>query len=661
MQSLRPLLFLALSAVVSTAAAAQAPVITPAGDPSVSGDTIYSLAVAPEHYPEDSWIFLLDDGVLSVQQDGRQRATYRYVVQVLRQEAVDQWGEHSFSYSGARQQFTLNWMRVVSPDGTVIAEGPSHQQTSGADVAVSNPVYTDARVHRATIGGVAPGTIVDYSYTVEDIEPLVHGDFFSTWAVTTGRPVMRSRLILEAPVTMRPRILERNLTFSRTEKVRDGRRTYVWAARDVPKPEPEPFATDSNNAVNQRILVSGSIDWSNISRWYAELADGRHAASPVVRSRLAQIVAGKRTLADSLRAVHQWIAQDVRYVSLSLGLGGYQPRTPDEVLATSFGDCKDKTTLFVAMVRELGLQAFPVLTSAGSRVNRSAPSLRQFDHMIAAVDAPEGRTYVDLTAAFVPWGEVPWSLHDEFGLLVRDDGGSEEVTIPGDPSARRVHTIVTGVITPEGEFTGRVTHRYLGGTGDGLRSAFARDLSQKEKDDFLRSVSASIFTGGRPDSLEIFDGRDLTATPQVSFVVRGARAARLSGGSAILPVLFEPPDPSETISELAAYVPRKYWIAAAGIMGVGSNRQELHLTLPEGWRARLPKSVTADSEFGSYRSEYVQEGRQLSIIRESKGSRAVTPPESVSDLISWLERIAEDDASFILVDRPAAARGGGGR
>ncbi|HEX6252454.1 MAG TPA: DUF3857 and transglutaminase domain-containing protein, partial [Gemmatimonadaceae bacterium] len=630
---------------------AQAPVITAAGDPSVRSDSIYSLAVSADDYPEDSWIFLLDDGVVSVEPDGRQRATYRYVAQVLRQDAVEQWGEHSFSYSGARQRFTLNWMRVVSPDGTVIADGPSHQQTSGADVAVNNPVYTDAKVHRATIGGVAPGTIVDYSYTVEDIEPLVHGDFFSTWSVTTGRPVMRSRFIVEAPVAMQPRIVERNLSFRRTESERNGRRTYVWATRDVPKPEPEPFASDSNNTINQSILVSGSIDWSHISSWYAELARGRLAASPAVKARLGEIVAGRRTLADSLRAVHQWIAQDIRYVSLSLGMGGYQPRTPDDVLTTAFGDCKDKTTLFVAMARELGLQAFPVLTSAGPRVRRDAPSLRQFDHMIAAVDAPGGRTFVDLTAAYVPWGEVPFSLHEEFGLLVRDDGASEQVTIPGDPSARHVHTVVTGVITPAGEFNGRVTHRYLGGSGDGLRAAFARELTQKEKDEFLRTVSASIFTGGRPDSLEIFDGRDLTATPQVSFVVRGARAARLSGGSAILPVLFEPPDPSETISELAAYIPRKYWIAAAGVMGIGSNRQELHLTLPDGWRARLPKGVTAESEFGSYMSEYAQEGQQLRIIRESKGSRAVTPPESVNDLISWLERIGEDDATFILVDR----------
>lgn len=657
MQSVKPLLLLALSWVVATAAGAQAPVITAAGDPSVRSDTIYSLAVAADDYPEDAWIFLLDDGVVSVEPDGRQRGTYRYVAQVLRQEAVEQWGEHSFSYSGARQRFTLNWMRVVAPDGTVITDGPSHQQTSGADVAVNNPVYTDAKVHRATIGGVAPGTIVDYSYTVEDIEPLVHGDFYSTWAVTTSRPVMRSRFIVEAPVAMRPRIVERNLSFKRIESEKNGRRTYVWATRDVPKPEPEPFASDSNNTVYQSILVSGSIDWSHISNWYAELARGRLDASPAVKARLSEIVAGRRTLADSLRAVHRWIAQDVRYVSLSLGMGGYQPRTPDDVLATAFGDCKDKTTLFVAMARELGLQAFPVLTSAGPRVRREAPSLRQFDHMIAAVDAPGGRTFVDLTAAYVPWGEVPFSLHEEFGLLVRDDGASEQVTIPGDPGARHVHTVVTGVITTTGEFTGRVTHRYLGGAGDGLRAAFARDLTQKEKDEFLRTVSASIFTGGRPDSLEIFDGRDLTATPQVSFVVRGARAARLSGGSAILPVLFEPPDPSETISELAAYIPRKYWIAAAGVMGIGSNRQELHLTLPDGWRARLPNGVTAESEFGSYKSEYVQEGQQLRIIRESKGSRAVTPPESVSDLISWLERIGEDDATFILVDRPAAGDG----
>ena len=73
-----PLCALLLPALVS----AQAPVITPAGDPSVRSDTIYALAVDPADYPEDTGVLLLDDGVLIIDRDGSGTLTYRQVVQL---------------------------------------------------------------------------------------------------------------------------------------------------------------------------------------------------------------------------------------------------------------------------------------------------------------------------------------------------------------------------------------------------------------------------------------------------------------------------------------------------------------------------------------------------------------------------------------------------
>ena len=71
---------------------AQAPVITPQGDPSVRADTIYRLAVNPADYPDQSYVYLLDDGVVVHEADGRGRSTYRQVIQILTREAAENWG-----------------------------------------------------------------------------------------------------------------------------------------------------------------------------------------------------------------------------------------------------------------------------------------------------------------------------------------------------------------------------------------------------------------------------------------------------------------------------------------------------------------------------------------------------------------------------------------
>ena len=72
------------------------------------------------------------------------------------------------------------------------------------------------------------------------------------------------------------------------------------------------------------------------------------------------------------------------------------------MLATGYGDCKDKATLFVAVVKALGFQAYPALLNSGGRVDPALPSIAQFDHAIAAVERPAGRVYVDLPPTWSP-------------------------------------------------------------------------------------------------------------------------------------------------------------------------------------------------------------------------------------------------------------------
>jgi hypothetical protein len=221
MKRLMSLFAIALGA---SGAAAQSPRVTPAGDPSVNSDTIYKLAVKPADYADQPYVFLLDDGIVRFEADGSGSRTYRQVVQILTPEAAEQWGEQTFGYSTDREKLTVNWVRVVKPDGEVVSSKPVHEQESLAPVALEAPVYSDEKVHRVSLGGVAPGTIVDYSYTVETLKPVIPGDFFTSWSVMTGRLTRRSRLIVDLPASVTPRIEERHLSFKRQESVAGGRR-----------------------------------------------------------------------------------------------------------------------------------------------------------------------------------------------------------------------------------------------------------------------------------------------------------------------------------------------------------------------------------------------------------------------------------------------------
>jgi transglutaminase-like putative cysteine protease len=648
-----PRLFVCILSLVSAPAWAQAPVITPAGDPSVRTDTLYSLAVNPADHPNESVVLLLDDGVVRYEANGTGVKTYRQVTQILSADAVDDYAEHEFSYAPGHQRLTVNWIRVVHPDGTVVSDAPTQAQDADVPATLGDPVYTDAKVRRYSLSGVAPGTIVDWSYTVEERKPFLPGDFSLSWSVHTGRVTRLSRYIVDLPASLQPRLLEHNLTFPRRETVARGRRTYVWATRDVPKVQGEDFMADSNG-VFMSIELAAPLEWETIGRWYAGLARDRYALDATVTAKLPLLLAGARSANDTLRAVQRWVAQDVRYVSIALGLGGYQPRMPAEVVATGYGDCKDKATLFIAIVNALGLRAYPVLLNSGSRVERALPSIGQFDHAIAVVERPEGRLFVDLTADLAPLGELPAGVQGQFALVVHPDGTSEQVTLPeAEPGANLQETSIVGTLSTEGYVTASYEERGLGTRQYSLRRMFLAPIDSTHRADFARSIATKLYPGAEADSLQIFDGRDLTADTRIALRIVHGLAARPAGTgrTVILSLPFSSMGSmADAAKALEAKGPRNFPIDASKVVGPIAGQSDVRLSLPPGWRVQLPPSVDVKGKWGSYVARYTQEGATLHVSRRIQGARGVHPPEAVTDLAAWLRAIGQDDVPYIIIE-----------
>ena len=116
-----------------------------------------------------------------------------------------------------------------------------------------------------------------------------------------------------------------------------------------------------------------------------------------------------------MRAIHELVVTGTRYVGLEFGIHGFKPYKVTQVLARRFGDCKDKASLLVAMLREVGVDADLVLlrTRRGGVLDREPASLAAFDHAIAYV--PKLDLYLDGTAEFSGTAELP---NQDQGVMV---------------------------------------------------------------------------------------------------------------------------------------------------------------------------------------------------------------------------------------------------
>ncbi len=621
--------------------------------PTAPGDSVTRWAVDPANAGGAGMVVLLDALDAHVEPDGTGRRTMRSVVQVLQQSAVNGAAERRFSWQPSRQDMQLDWVRVLRPDGTVLSNVPSTDQTGDATASMQNPIYVDSRTRRISLGGVAPNTIVDVQYTIVDSAPWRPGDFYIGWRFTPPSPLRVSQLRVSVPLAFRPAIREQNLTFSRTETEQDGRRIYEWRAMQPQVVRPAPFAPDSDG-VRMSVTVAAPQPWDSVTHWYHGLTRDRYTADAVLIAQLDSVARGAATRDDSLRALHKWIAQDIRYVSVSLGLGGYQPRTPAEVMRTGYGDCKDKTSLFIAAARHWGIDARPVLLHLSGVRDPRPVAIARFNHVIAAIADAAGRyTYTDLTAATIPYAQLPVSYRGTFGVVVRPNGLADTIRFPSrDADSTGSRLRLTGTLSPEGRMDLIVDDAPLGDLAWALRNAFASPLDSTRRATGLRTLAATYLPESTGDSLQAFDGRDFAQTPRVRVVLLNGRGARAAG-----PVwLLHLPGPFRQLAggtansarEIDAQARRVLPVDSRMIVGPRTMEAEYRVTLPAGWEAQLPPPTVATSFFARYESSYRQEGRELIMKRVLRGTDAgVHAPERIVEVSAWMRAVSADDLEFI--------------
>jgi transglutaminase-like putative cysteine protease len=614
-------------------------------------DSIYLSAVKPTDFPDDAVVWLLDEGVYRTEPDGRTNQTIRQVIQILKPEGANMYQEQRLTWNPERQKLTVNWMKVVKPDGSVVAEHPEQMQDSDVPAAMGTPMYTASKVRRISLSGLEPGTILDFSVTTETFKPAMDGDFLQSWRVTPAIHVVRSNLVVDLPDGFKPRIVEKNLDFKRTERVVKGRRIYTWATSKVPRLRGEAYAPDSLSPV-MTVMISPPVTWAAIGQRYLPIAREAYAITPSVEEKMAKVLTGSRSLDDSVAALHKWIAQDIRYVSIALGQGGYVPRSAEAVVRTGYGDCKDKAMLFVAALKKIGVTAYPVLLNINGGERRESPSIAQFNHMIAAVKRGNAYQFADLTAGNQPLGRLPRSEQGNLAVIVKEE--AEEITLPEtSPLETVIETTIVGTLSEDGYFTGTQEELRKGDMESTMRFAFQTQLDSTRRQMFGRAMAGVYFDRPETDSLEVFDGRDFSAPARMKVKVTRARMISRAGD---VTLLTNPVRPLESYARAADILmrekDRKLPYSTGRIVAPYTTRIDVRVKLPPGWTAVLPRDQLLDVPLARYEMKYSQTGSELHIQRSFTGLGNVVPASRRQEMIDWLRTIASDDSRQIVIKAP---------
>jgi transglutaminase-like putative cysteine protease len=347
-----------------------------------------TVAEAPEAPPADgapAVQTLLDDNQSRLTPQGD--AFYnRRVQRVLKPEGLAAMTTFGVTWDPQDEVVTVHSLKIIRGGKTIDLLGKGRKMLVLRREQDLERAMLDGRMSATQqIEGLQVGDILDTAWTTSGRDPVAGNRSYDMEGLRFPGVAGRYRVRLSWPegTPIRYRTTE---GFG-TPKVMnvDG---WTYLEMDAPRAEsPKPPVGAPQRFRRVGFLeTSGFESWNEVSRIMAPLYARAATIAPDsdLRAEIAAIAARTSDPKERAFAALRLVEDKTRYFFVGIGDGGYVPAPADLTWSRKFGDCKGKTVLLLAILKELGVPAEPALVSlgGGDGMNERLPSLAAFNHVI---------------------------------------------------------------------------------------------------------------------------------------------------------------------------------------------------------------------------------------------------------------------------------------
>lgn len=381
---------------------------------------VLTTAAAAVTTPTGADAFVLDEEESYVfDAEGRNVHTQYAVYKVLTQRGAEGWADIGYSWEPWHQERPVIRARVITPDGAVHTLDPATISDAPAKEDESS-IFSDRRVIRAPLPAVAPGSIIEEEEVTRETASFFGAGIVNRFYFGRSVPVNHSQLTLQAPTSLPLRYTLQLLPEMKPQRTeQNGQVQIIFEASALDAVESADDNLPSDVPAYPSITFSTANSWRDLADQYAKIVDDRIASSDI-KSLVGGIVSGQKTPSDRAYAILQYLDANIRYTGVEFGDAAIVPNAPTETLKRKYGDCKDKATLMVAMLRAAGMPAYVALLSVGQRqdIVPNLPGMGMFDHAIVYVPGKPD-IWIDATDEYARLGELPDIDHGRLALIAK--------------------------------------------------------------------------------------------------------------------------------------------------------------------------------------------------------------------------------------------------
>ena len=634
-----------------------APQSTSSGDKSAGTPAPAPKTEDMHDYTQESFVIEQMHSRYRFEADGTGRKETTARIRVQSEAGVQQWGQLLEGYNSANERVEIPYVRVLKEDGTVVKAGDDAVQDLSAPIEREAPVYTDYRQKHITVPGLRPGEVLEYDMVTVIHTPLATGQFWAEYEFDKSNIDLDESLDVDVPAGrslklkckpgMDPKVTEEN-----------GRRIYHWAGSHL---EREDDTKDKDKKKKKHrpdddrpdVQLTTFETWEQIGRWYASMEKDRRLPSPEVRAKALELTKGLNGDLAKTEGLYDYVAKNFRYVSLSLGVGRYQPHAASDVLHNQYGDCKDKHTLLASLLEAEGLHANSVLINSSRKLDPDVPSPSQFDHVITMLPMGNQEVWMDTTSEVAPFRLLAYTLRKKQALVIPPATLSNapaphlEETPADTPMPDTEQSEITGKINEIGKLEAHVSYEFRGDEELLLRSVFRR-VPQANWQRVVENVNSSL--GGDITNLKVSDPaatrEPFTLTYDVSkvnFLDWSKKKTEL-----ILPLVqFSLPDAGNDDEDDADAEPLKLGPKA-------EYAYTIKLELPAKYIAHAPLAFSLKRDYAEYEATYKIDGHLFTAGRKLTMRQAEIPAARGPDYEAFRRAVGADLAQQLSVENSSA-------
>ena len=529
-------------------------------------------------------------------------------------QGVRMLGERKISYNSTLEDVEVLEAYTIQPDGTRIAV-PLDKIRTQDDVEEDGAIYSDSKSKVIIYPKLEVGSQVYYRAKSVLHTPQFPGHFFM-WEHYSPHVRYESVNVelthdvgIEVGVSNKgmqggkleasslPNTVSYKFTFSQ-DKVYPGEESRADLADFAPNFSASTFKT-----------------YADVGTAYQVRAKDMAKVTPAIQTLANDLIqkANAQTTLDKVKVLHHWVAQNIRYLGIYVGAGGYVPHDAQSILDNRYGDCKDHVVILEALLAAVGIDSSPALiNSSAAYLLPQLPTPGIFDHVITYV--PSLNLFLDSTSRFAPVGTL--SNGDLDKPVVIAATGALGRTPMTNPSKDRTESRIQMKLTRNGSIEGKSQAKMFGVFEVASRhSQF--NYQNKDQANVVNGLLSRFQETGWGE-IEKTDPTNFDKAWQVNSVFELDPVVNVPGPSALAIPVGLAPGRLKHLADIVLPKDRKFPTYC-----VSTQHEEwIELSFPKDMKVtRVPKGVSFANGPLKYQSTYELKGQLLKIKRKYVSER----------------------------------------